>query len=74
MRKILFIVPFYSDRSPSQRFRIESYIPFFEKNGFICDFSSLITPKTDKIFYAKGKLLQKTFYFLSFCGFVIKIF
>ncbi len=65
-RKILFIVPFYRDRSPSQRFRIERYIDYFERNGYECTFSHLITPETDKVFYSKGNLIAKTLLLLKF--------
>ncbi len=65
-KRILFVIPLYKDRSPSQRFRFEQYINFLEQNGFVCAFSNLISPKTNKIFYAKGKFLQKTLLLVKF--------
>ena len=58
-RKILFVVPFYLGRSPSQRYRIEWYIKYFEENGYQCDFSYLLTPSLDKIFYDKRYVFLK---------------
>ncbi len=72
MRKILFVVPLYKDRSPSQRFRFEQYLDFFESKGYHCEISNLITPKTDKIFYSKGKLFQKLMLLIRFLNIRIK--
>jgi glycosyltransferase involved in cell wall biosynthesis len=47
------------DRSPSQRFRFEQYIDFLKENGYDYDFSFLITPEDDKIFYSPGNQLKK---------------
>ena len=58
-KKILFIAAHRPDRSPSQRFRFEQYIPYLEANGFTCDFSWLITARDDKRFYAPGNLRRK---------------
>jgi len=66
MKKILFVVPLYKNRSPSQRFRIEQFTDFFQENGFICETSNLITPETDRLFYSKGNILQKLFLFFKF--------
>lgn len=66
MKKILFVVPLYKDRSPSQRFRFEQYLNFFYSKGFDCEISNLITPKTDKIFYSKGNLFKKLILLLKF--------
>ena len=51
MKKILFVVPLYKNRSPSQRFRIEQFTDFFQENGFICETSSLITWKDKAIIW-----------------------
>jgi len=70
-RKILFVVPFYLGRSPSQRYRIEWYIQYFEKNGYQCDFSYLLSPRTDKFFYSKRYTFLK--FLLIFKFFFIRI-
>ena len=66
MLSILFIVPHRPNRSPSQRFRIEHFIPIFEEKGYKCDYSYLLNEKDDKIFYSKGKVFQKVFLNLKF--------
>ena len=65
-RSILFVAPLYKDRSPSQRFRFEQYINILEENNWDCNFSSLHTASTDKIFYSKGNILRKLLLLLSF--------
>ncbi|MFC2086277.1 glycosyltransferase family 4 protein [Bacteroidota bacterium] len=66
MRRILFIVPLYKGRSPSQRFRFEQYIDYFEENNYSCIISSLVTAKSDKLFYSKGKFLRKLLLLIGF--------
>lgn len=41
-------------RSPSQRFRHEQYLRFFEENGWECSFSWLLDAEQDQIFYSQG--------------------
>ncbi|MEO9257142.1 MAG: glycosyltransferase [Crocinitomicaceae bacterium] len=59
MPKILFIAAHRLDRNPSQRYRFEQYLSFFEANGFSCELSNIISEKDDKIFYNSGNLLKK---------------
>lgn len=61
MPKILFLTLHRPNRSPSQRFRFEQYIPFLEEAGFEYDFSYLVNESDDKIFYAPGNILAKAF-------------
>lgn len=60
MAKILFVCLHRPDRSPSQRYRFEQYIPYLEEKGFDCTYSFLLNEKQDKAFYTKGKILAKT--------------
>lgn len=53
------------DRSPSQRFRFEQYLDFLKQQGFDYDFSYLISPEDDKIFYSPGNTLQKGIIFFK---------
>lgn len=46
-------------RSPGQRFRIEHYLPFLEKQGFEIIFSNILSEKDDITFYSKGKYFGK---------------
>ncbi len=66
MPSILFIVPHRPDRSPSQRYRFEQYIPYFEAQGYKCDFAFLLNENDDKIFYARGHFLKKVWLNIKF--------
>jgi glycosyltransferase involved in cell wall biosynthesis len=59
MQKILFLTVHRPKRSPSQRFRFEQYIPYLKQNGYECIHYYLLEEKDDKIFYSKGKIVQK---------------
>ena len=59
MKRVLYVAMHRPDRSPSQRFRFEQYIEFLKQNGFDYDFSYLITPEDDKIFYKPGNTIRK---------------
>ena len=65
-KKALFLTVHRKDRSPSQRFRFEQYIDFLEHNGFECKHFYLIGEKEDKVFYAKGRFVQKAKIVLQF--------
>ncbi len=69
--KILFVAPLYPDRAPSQRFRFEQFLDYFEKQGIKCEYSNLVTPEVDKLFYSPGNILRK---FLLSISFAIKRF
>lgn len=49
----------YPDRAPNQRFRIEQYVDFLRENGVTLEFSYLLEPNDDKIFYAPGNFFKK---------------
>lgn len=59
MPKILFLSVHRADRSPSQRFRFEQYLPYLRQNGFDCTHFFLLNPEDDKTFYSKGKHFAK---------------
>lgn len=59
MPKILFLSVHRADRSPSQRFRFEQYLPYLNQNGFDCQHFFLLNPADDKTFYSKGKYFAK---------------
>ena len=44
-KKILFPAIHRPDRSPSQRYRFEQYIPYLEENGFEVTYSYFISEK-----------------------------
>ncbi|NQY67352.1 MAG: glycosyl transferase family 1, partial [Flavobacteriales bacterium] len=59
MPKILFIGAHRKGRSPSQRFRFEQYLDYFEENGYQYELSELIQEEDDDIFYRPGAYLKK---------------
>ena len=58
-KKVLIVSAHRPNRSPSQRFRYEQYIPFLEEHGYVFTYSYLISEKDDQFFYKKGYLIQK---------------
>ena len=58
-KKVLILCLHRPDRSPSQRFRFEQYLPFLSEKGYEFDFSFLLNEKEDKDFYQPGKYFQK---------------
>ncbi len=65
MPRVLFIAAHRPNRSPSQRFRFEQYIPFLEQNGYTCDFSWLVSPKDDLFFYQEGYAIKKLLFLIK---------
>ncbi len=65
MARILFIAAHRPNRSPSQRFRFESYFDFLQSNGYECKLKYIISEKTDRIFYHPKSLLRKSIIFLQ---------
>ncbi len=59
MPKVLILAAHRPDRSPSQRYRFEQYIPYLEKHGFEFTWSPLLNEKDDAIFYGKSGTLKK---------------
>jgi glycosyltransferase involved in cell wall biosynthesis len=47
------------DRAPGQRYRFEQYLPDLRAAGYECVISHLLDERDDRIFYGKGKWLQK---------------
>lgn len=59
MKKVLVLCLHRPNRSPSQRFRIEEFLPYLEKHGYSFDYSYLLNEKDDRIFYRPGHAVQK---------------
>ena len=70
MPRILFIVDHRLNRSPSQRYRFEQYLSYFNEQGFDWKLSEIITEKDDAIFYKPGNYLKKVLIILK--SFVIR--
>lgn len=58
-KKVLFVGLHRPNRSPSQRYRIEQFLPYLKENNIEYDYSYIINEKRDKIFYQSGKILGK---------------
>lgn len=71
MKKVLFLTIHRPNRSPSQRFRFEQYIPYLKEQGVECNHSYLLNEKDDIIFYSKGNLLKK--FLIVFKSFIKRI-
>lgn len=65
MHKILIIADHRINRSPSQRYRFEQYLNYFNAQGFEWELSEIITEKDDKLFYSPGNYLQKAWILLK---------
>jgi glycosyltransferase involved in cell wall biosynthesis len=59
MTKLLFQALHRPDRSPSQRYRFDQYLPFLAQSDVVVDYSYLIEAKDDAAFYASGNYLKK---------------
>jgi glycosyltransferase involved in cell wall biosynthesis len=59
VKKVLVISDHRLQRSPSQRYRYEQYLGLLRSQGFEFTFSPIIRENDDKVFYSKGKILQK---------------
>jgi len=72
--KIFFIVP-YPTEGPSNRFRVEQYLPYLEKQGIEFRIRPFISSNFYKILYKKGYNLKKaTFFILSLFNRFIDLF
>lgn len=56
---ILFLVPYPVKRAPSQRFRVELFIPYLEANNIQYRIAPFMNDNTWNVLYKKGSLLQK---------------
>ncbi len=60
--KILFLVP-YPTEGPSNRFRVEQYLPYLSQMGCQYSVSPFWTKNAYRILYGKGAYFKKLFYF-----------
>ncbi len=65
MPRILFIGAHRHDRSPSQRYRFDQFMPYWEARGFHVHYASLIDEADDAVFYTPGNLAAKARIFLK---------
>lgn len=58
-KKILFLVPYPLHRAPSQRFRVELYLPLFSQRNLDYHIEPFLDEESFGILYAKGSALKK---------------
>ncbi|MEM6631027.1 MAG: glycosyltransferase family 4 protein [Bacteroidota bacterium] len=56
---ILIVAPYPPKSAPSQRFRLEHYLPYLEEHGITYDYVPFYSEKVWNIMYRKGKVLAK---------------
>jgi glycosyltransferase involved in cell wall biosynthesis len=66
--KVAFLVPYPLRNAPSQRFRVELFLPALEEVGIRYKLQAFIDEKTWKILYKKGYFFSKTWGILK--GFI----
>jgi glycosyltransferase involved in cell wall biosynthesis len=59
--KILFIVPYPTDKAPSQRFRFEQYYELLNEKGIEFDIKPFLSNEIWDILYLPGRFLKKAF-------------
>jgi glycosyltransferase involved in cell wall biosynthesis len=70
-KKVLFIVPYPLHRAPSQRFRVEQFLPFLEQTGIVYKISPFLDDHTYTVLYRNSSLLIKAWG--VFTGFLKRI-
>ncbi len=72
MKRIVILAPYPFEEAPSQRFRFEQYLSYFEKNNWNWKLESFWNMHSWKILYKPGMNFQKTIGLLS--GFLRRFF
>lgn len=60
-KDILFFGLHRPNRSPSQRYRIEQFLPYLDQRKVSYDYDFLLNEKRDALFYSPGKLFGKAY-------------
>ncbi|MFK7786054.1 MAG: glycosyltransferase [Crocinitomicaceae bacterium] len=58
-KRLVIIAPYPKGEAPSQRFRFEQYVSFFENEGYSIEFYSFLSDKTWKALYKEGSFFAK---------------
>jgi len=59
MPRVLFVAPHRPDRSPSQRYRFEKFVPYWKSKGWEFTSAWVVDEEDDRHLYARGALLPK---------------
>lgn len=65
MPRILIVAPHRPDRSPSQRYRFEQYLPYWGMHGYTFEYASIIDAEDDALLYSQGNIPGKALIFLK---------
>ncbi len=57
--KILFVASHRPDRSPSQRYRFEQFVPYWSQHGVQVEYAWIIDEEDDRVFYSQGRIMAK---------------
>ncbi len=57
--RVLVLLPYPTNRVPGQRFRIEQWAPYLEREGLSLTFSPFLAPKAMDVLYGRGRILSK---------------
>lgn len=60
-KRLVIIAPYPKGEAPSQRFRFEQYLSFFEAEGYSIEFYPFLSDKTWKALYKEGSFFAKAF-------------
>lgn len=63
--RVLFIVPYPIGKAPSQRFRVEQFLPFLDEAGIHYKVAPFLSEATGKIIYQPGKTVRKALGIIS---------
>jgi len=65
MPRILFVAAHRPGRSPSQRYRFEQFVPYWEQHGYSVEYAWIISAEDDELFYSPGNLTAKARIYLK---------
>ena len=58
-KRLVIIAPYPKGEAPSQRFRFEQYLDFFEEQDYTIEFHAFLSDKTWKALYKEGSFFAK---------------
>lgn len=61
MARVHIIAPHRTGRSPSQRYRLEQYVPYLAAQGRDVLYARLLDEWDDRILYSRGRIIAKSF-------------
>jgi glycosyltransferase involved in cell wall biosynthesis len=62
--RVLVLAPYPFDTAPGQRYRIEQWMPYLEREGVSFHFDGFVSPELQRVLYQRGKFFRKSAYLL----------